>query len=58
MSGLLQLQVMVEGVPAITDLGLAEQETCGGFFGRSLMVKLARQLASPLWPSVMVTPAV
>jgi hypothetical protein len=49
---------MAEGVPAITEDGLAEHEICGGFLGRSLMVKLAWQLACPFLPSVMLAPTV
>ena len=45
MSGVVQVQVMVDGAPDFTDVGLAEHEACGGFFGRSLTVKLALQLA-------------
>ncbi len=33
LSGLVQEHVIVEGVPASTADGLAEQETCGGFSG-------------------------
>ena len=45
LSGLVQVQVMVEGVPTSTVDGLAEQETCGGF--RGFTVKFELQLASP-----------
>jgi len=45
LSGLVQVQVMVAGVPGWTVDGLAEQEICGGFFGGSFTVKLAVQLA-------------
>jgi hypothetical protein len=47
LSGLVQVQVTVEGVPAWTDVGLAEQDMVGGFFGGSFTVKVAVQLASP-----------
>ena len=47
LSGLVQVQVMVEGVPACTEVGFAEQDMVGGFFGGSFTVKLALQLASP-----------
>jgi hypothetical protein len=43
LSGLVQAQVMVEGVPASTAAGLTEQEICGGFSGFTM--KLAEQLA-------------
>src|SRR3954471_12820548 len=33
LSGLVQLQVIVEGLPAVTVAGFAEQEICGAFFG-------------------------
>ena len=47
LSGLVQEQVMVAGVPACTEVGLAEQDMVGGFLGGSLTVKFAVQLASP-----------
>jgi hypothetical protein len=47
LSGLVQVQVSVEGVPAWTDVGFAEQDMVGGFFGGSFTVKVALQLASP-----------
>ena len=47
LSGLVQVQVRVEGVPACTEVGLAEQDMVGGFFGGSFTVKVAEQLASP-----------
>jgi hypothetical protein len=47
LSGLVQLQVTVAGVPACTDVGLAEHDMVGGFFGGSFTVKVAVQLASP-----------
>jgi hypothetical protein len=47
LSGLLQVQVMVEFPPACKDAGLAEQVMVGGFFGGSFTVKVAMQLASP-----------
>jgi len=43
LSGLVQEQVMVEGVPISTVPGFAVQENCGGFSGFTL--KLAVQLA-------------
>jgi hypothetical protein len=43
LSGLVQLQVMVDVPPAWTVDGLAEQEICGGFCG--FTAKLAVQLA-------------
>ena len=43
LSGLVQLQVMVEDPPISTVVGLAEQEICGGFCG--FTVKFAVQLA-------------
>jgi len=45
LSGLVQVQLMVDEVPAWTIDGLAEQEICGGFLGGSFTVKLAVQLA-------------
>jgi hypothetical protein len=47
LSGLVQVQVMVELPPACKDVGLAEQENVGGFFGGSFTVKFAVQEASP-----------
>jgi hypothetical protein len=47
LSGLVQVQLMVEDVPARTVDGSAEHETAGGFFGGSFTVKLAMQLVSP-----------
>ena len=47
LSGLVHVQVMVAGVPASTVVGLAEQETCGGFKG--FTVKFEVQLASPFF---------
>ena len=47
LSGLVQLQVTVAGVPAWTEAGFAEQDIVGGFFGGSFTVKFAVQLASP-----------
>jgi hypothetical protein len=38
LSGLLQLHVMVELPPPCSELGLAEQDMVGGFFGGSLTV--------------------
>ena len=46
LSGLVQLQVMVDGVPAWTIDGFAEQEICGAFLGSSFTVKFAVQLAT------------
>src|SRR4029077_5957598 len=48
-SGLVQLQLSVEDVPAGTEAGLAEHDMVGGFFGGSLTVKFAVQLASPFF---------
>src|SRR5271157_2620092 len=45
LSGLVQVQVMVEEVPTSTVDGLAKQEICGGLSG--FTVKLEVQLASP-----------
>ena len=39
------MQVTVTGVPACTEVGLAEQDMVGGFFGGSFTVKFAVQLA-------------
>ena len=48
LSGLVQVQVMVEAAPVCNELaGLAEQDMVGGFLGGSLTVKFAVQLASP-----------
>src|SRR3954465_15802364 len=41
LSGLVQVQVTVDGVPAVTVAGFAEQEICGAFFGCSFTLKLA-----------------
>ena len=49
LSGLVQVQVTVEGVPACNEVGLAEQDMVGGFFGGSFTVKFAVQLASPFF---------
>src|SRR6516225_1741567 len=46
-SGLVQVQVMVAVPPACRVVGLAEQLMVGGFFGGSLTVNDAVQLASP-----------
>jgi len=43
LSGLVQVQVIVEGVPTSTVAGLAEHEICGGFSG--FTVKFEEQLA-------------
>jgi len=56
LSGLVQEQLMVEGVPVSTVVGLAEQETCGGFSG--FTVKLALQLAVLFFLLGIVTVAV
>jgi hypothetical protein len=45
LSGLEQLQVMVDGLPAVTVAGLAEQEICGAFLGCSFTLKFALQEA-------------
>ena len=47
LSGLVQVQLMVEGVPISTVPGFAEQEICGGFSG--FTVKFDVQLASPFF---------
>jgi hypothetical protein len=47
LSGLVQVQLMVEDVPVCTVVGLAEHERAGGFFGGSFTLKDAEQLASP-----------
>jgi hypothetical protein len=47
LSGLVQLQVMVELPPACREVGLAEQLMVGGFLGGSFTVKFAEQLAVP-----------
>jgi hypothetical protein len=47
LSGLVQVQLMVALLPAWSDVGLAEQEICGGFLGGSFTVKFAVQLAVP-----------
>jgi chorismate mutase len=38
LSGLVQVQVMLELPPACNELGLAEQDMVGGFFGGSFTV--------------------
>jgi len=61
LSGLVQVQVMVELPPACKELGLAEQDMVGGFFGGSFTVKFALQVACPpvfFLGSVMVAVAV
>src|SRR5271170_7111591 len=61
LSGLVQLQVMVELPPACKDVGLAEQLMVGGFLGGSFTVKLAEQLTVPFFfilGSVMLAVAV
>ena len=47
LSGLVQVQVMVELPPACKLEGLAEQDMVGGFFGGSFTVKFAEQVATP-----------
>src|SRR5580704_13334580 len=47
LSGLLQVQLMVENPPSWTFDGLAKHENTGGFFGGSFTAKVAMQLASP-----------
>jgi hypothetical protein len=47
LSGLVQVQVTVEGVPTSTVPGFAVQEICGGFNG--FTVKFDVQLASPFF---------
>jgi hypothetical protein len=47
LSGLVQVQVIVELPPAWSVDGFAEQDRAGGFFGSSFTVKVAMQLASP-----------
>src|ERR1700683_293535 len=47
LSGLVQVQLMVEDAPACNVEGSAEHETVGGFFGSSFTVNAAIQLASP-----------
>jgi hypothetical protein len=47
LSGLVQVQLIVEYVPAWTIDGFAEQEIRGGFLGGSFTMKVAMQLASP-----------
>src|SRR5262249_50823075 len=51
LSGLEHEQLMLEELPATTVAGFAEHEICGGFFGRSLTVKLAEHEAMPFLPS-------
>jgi hypothetical protein len=46
LSGLVQVHVIVAVPPVCTLVGLAEQETCGGFLGGSFTVKFDVQLAS------------
>ena len=46
-SGLVQVQLIVDGVPVCTLVGFAEHDMVGGFFGGSFTVKVAVQLASP-----------
>jgi hypothetical protein len=47
LSGLVQVQLMVDGAPARTVLGFAEHDMIGGFFGGSFTAKFELQLASP-----------
>ena len=49
LSGLVQVQVMVEGEPVCTVAGSAEHDIVGGFFGGSFTVNDAVQLASPFF---------
>src|ERR1051326_1898472 len=49
LSGLVQVAVRLEGVPTCTEVGLDASDMVGGFFGGSLTVKLALQLASPFF---------
>jgi hypothetical protein len=49
LSGLVALAVMVEGVPAGTVAGFAEQLTCGGFIGFTFTVKVAAHMAEPFF---------
>src|SRR5256885_4328818 len=57
-SGLEQLHVIVEGLPAVTVAGLAEQEICGAFFGCSFTLKFARHDALSLESFASLTRAV
>src|ERR1700733_5729841 len=47
LSGLVQVQLIVDGVPLGTVIGSAEHEKTGGFLGGSFTVKVVMQLASP-----------
>jgi hypothetical protein len=47
LSGLVHVQLRVDDAPAWTDVGFAEHDMVGGFFGGSFTVKVALQLASP-----------
>ena len=47
LSGLVQLQVMVELPPACKVAGLAEHDIVGGFLGGSFTAKFAEQLTVP-----------
>ena len=61
LSGLVQVQLMVEDAPMLTVGGLAEHETAGGFFGGSFTTKVATQMAPPpcfVWESKMRAVAV
>src|SRR5437868_15419047 len=60
LSGLVQVQVTVDGLPAVTVAGFAEQEICGAFFGCSFTLKLALQEAVflELFESVILAEAV
>src|SRR5574341_1019267 len=56
LSGLVQLQLMVEASPERTVDGLAEQEIRGGFLGGSFTMKCPEQLPMPFLPSLTCTP--
>jgi hypothetical protein len=47
LSGLVQFAVRLTGVPAWSEVGFADNDMVGGFFGGSFTVKLAEQLTSP-----------
>src|ERR1700721_1043226 len=47
LSGLVQVQLMVDGVPLGTVIGSAEHEKIGGFLGKSFTMKVVMQLPSP-----------
>jgi len=58
LSGLVQVQVTVDGLPAVTVAGFAEQEICGAFFGCSFTLKLAWHDALSLESFASLTRAV